>query len=144
MLTGDNSAVKYKLQAKIDQDGHLPVTRCNCTFCQKLGTTNYYADGPEDFELLSPASKEELGVYAPRVKTCPRRFCKDCGNHVMLDGYYEMPDGTKRDLFVVNIATIDQPQEAFDLNNVKIEYCDGLTNSQFKGRQSEPYPGGMV
>ncbi|QIW99137.1 hypothetical protein AMS68_004655 [Peltaster fructicola] len=136
--------VKYTLKAKVNADGVMNVNRCNCTFCQKLGTTNYYCDGPEDFELLSPASKEELGLYAPRVKTCPRRFCKECGNHVMMDGYYEMPTGGRRDMFVVNIATIDQPQAGVDLNNVNISYYDGLTGSQMKGTQDKPFPGGLV
>lgn len=139
-----HSLVKYIVHAKVSKDGTMDVTRCNCTFCQKLGTTNYYCDGPEDFELISPASKGELSIFAPRVKTCPRRFCGQCGNHVFMDGYYELPNGTKRDMMVVNVATIDQPQEGLDLNNVMIGYVDGLTNSQFKGTQDKPFPGGLV
>ena len=63
---------------------------------------------------------------------------------MVMNGYYDIPNAGRRDMFVVNIATVDQPQAAFDLNNVKIEYYDGLNGNQMAGTADKPFPGGLV
>ncbi|KAI5360400.1 Putative CENP-V/GFA domain, Mss4-like superfamily protein [Septoria linicola] len=107
--------VKYIFTASMPLSGN----RCNCTFCQKCRTTNYSVEnGSANFQLISPKTKDDpkLGNYAPKVKTAARYFCKDCGVHVWMEGYYEY-EGQKVDLFMVNLATVDQPQEGVDLRD---------------------------
>ena len=57
-------------------------------------------------------------------------------------GYFEMHD-QRVNLFVVNIATVDQPQEDFDLNQVKIQYRDLLHGNYAGGLKDAPWPGGL-
>lgn len=56
--------------------------RCNCTWCQKPGYTNLSVS-PEDFTLLTPSSKEEMGDYNPKGNNHHRRFCPTCATHVL-------------------------------------------------------------
>ncbi|KAI0473292.1 hypothetical protein GGR56DRAFT_610064 [Xylariaceae sp. FL0804] len=32
--------IRYEARVRVDPDGRVSASRCNCTFCQKLGTTN--------------------------------------------------------------------------------------------------------
>ncbi|KAF2210569.1 hypothetical protein CERZMDRAFT_99186 [Cercospora zeae-maydis SCOH1-5] len=77
----------------------LKANRCNCTFCQKLAYTAYSLENlSKDFHLISLDSREDpaLGNYAPNVKTGAKYFCQ------------------RHDVFVVNLATVDQPQDDVD------------------------------
>jgi hypothetical protein len=135
------SAIKYAASIKINADGTIPASRCNCTFCQKLGLTNASLDGPSDFKLLSPDSSSGLGDYT-RLDTAHKYFCQKCGVHVWAGGSYEY-EGTKHDFFTINLATVDQPQEGVDLSKVKVQYCDGLHDNWFAGLKDVPWPGGL-
>ncbi|OQO15294.1 hypothetical protein B0A48_00677 [Cryoendolithus antarcticus] len=101
--------IRYTAVIKINPEtGDIrPANRCNCSFCRKMSTTNHHLDGPQDFELISPGSADE------------------CGVHVWMHGYYEY-EGTKHELNVINLATIDQPQEGVDLSKVKPTYSNML------------------
>jgi hypothetical protein len=137
------SFIKYKINIEI-KDGKLMATRCNCTFCQKLRSTNLSIAKPEEnFTLLSPSSRSEMGDYAPNVKSVHRYFCKECGAHVFMEGYYEV-QGNKHDLFMVNACTIDQPQDGVDLSKMKIMYFDMLTNNMTGGLKEQPWPHGLI
>lgn len=59
------------------------------------------------------------------------------------DGFYEI-EGKKHEFFVVNLATIDQPQEGIDLSEWKMSYCDGLTNNWMDRREGKPFNGGLL
>ncbi|KAF7506302.1 hypothetical protein GJ744_011875 [Endocarpon pusillum] len=120
--------IKYECIVKPDpESGDLKVFRCNCTYCQKLSTTNLHLDGPEDFKLLSPASKEEVADYPSKMKSVNRYFCATCGVHVWMQGSFEF-QGKTAHLFVVNLSTAEQPQEGLELT----------------GSKDEPWPGGLV
>ncbi|OQO14020.1 hypothetical protein B0A48_00895 [Cryoendolithus antarcticus] len=136
--------IKYTAIIKINPEtGDIkPANRCNCSFCRKMSTTNHHLDGPQDFELISPASADEVATYSGEVKTCPRRFCSKCGVHVWMEGYYEYA-GTKHELNVINLATIDQPQEGVDLSKVKPTYSNML-NGQPGPPGDVPFPHGMI
>ena len=136
------SDIKYTATIKIKLDGTIEATRCNCTFCQKLGTTNLALDGPSDFTLLSPKSTDEVGNYCPRVPTARKNFCKTCGVHVWQGGQYEF-EGQTHDYFMINAASIDQPQEGVDLQKVKLTYWDGLHDNWHAGMKDTPYSGGL-
>lgn len=48
------------------------------------------------------------------------------------------------DFFIVNAATIDQPQEGIDLSVFKMEYWDGRSDGFGKGKKEHPWEGGLV
>lgn len=100
-------------------------------------------DGPADFELLSPASRDEIKTYTPNVKTCVRYFCEKCGMHVWMEGYYEA-NGYRSDIFAVNLRSVDQPQEGVDLRDVKVQYFDMLHNNFGGGLADKPWEGGLL
>lgn len=60
-----------------------------------------------------------------------------------MEGYYEF-DGKKFDLFAVNLASVDQPQEGVDLTETKISYFDGLHDNFYAGTKDTPWPCGLV
>ncbi|KAK3709699.1 hypothetical protein LTR37_010726 [Vermiconidia calcicola] len=136
--------ITFTANVQIDEEGSIKANRCNCTFCQKLGTTNMHLDGGRsDFQLLSPASTGEIGQYAPRMKTLVRYFCRTCGSHVWMEGYF-LVNGHRQDIFSVNLATVDQPQEGVDLSLAKISYFDALNDNFEAGASDKPWPNGLV
>ena len=80
--------------------------------------------------------------YNPKKADVHRYFCDKCGVHVWGEGSYEY-EGQKHDFFTVNAATIDQPQDGVNLNEVKISYCDGLHDNWAAGLKDKPYEGGL-
>ena len=66
-----------------------------------------------------------------------------------MEGYYEVPSGgsegpKRHDLFVVNLATVDQPQDSIDLSSTKVRYFDMLNNNYGGGLKEAPWPNGLV
>ena len=75
-------------------------------------------------------------------KCLHRYFCKICGVHVWMEGFYES-NGKRNNLFVVNLSSVDQPQDGVDLSQVKLSYFD-LLNDNFAGSLKEkPWPYGL-
>lgn len=140
-----NSNIEYTVNLTIPEDGALKASRCNCTFCQKPGIVNFSLQNPDDFKLLSPSTREELGDYNPNAQqpAAHKYFCKTCGVHVWAGGAYEF-QGTSYSFFTVNLATIAQPQEGIDLSKVVIEYVDGLHDRQSAGKRGTPWEGGLL
>lgn len=137
------SFIKYTANVEV-KDGHLKANRCNCTFCTKFTTSNHSIPNPaEDFTLLSPKSRDELGDYAPRMKTLHRYFCKTCGAHVWIEGFFEV-GGHKHEAFMLNVSSIDQPQEGLDLSQVKLMYFDMLHDNINGGLKETPWPNGLI
>jgi len=140
------SYIAYALDVEPDPATHqLAATRCNCTFCQKLGITNLVVKDPSDFKLLSPASKSEVDDYAPKVKTAHRYFCKSCGVHVWCEGSVEV-QGSKFDFFAINLASVDVDQlpEGMELSKTKVRYWDMLHDNFVTIPSDNPWPGGLL
>ncbi|ETN42094.1 uncharacterized protein HMPREF1541_04033 [Cyphellophora europaea CBS 101466] len=133
--------ITYTLAWDTASDGDPKVFRCNCTWCQKPGYNILKLENPEDFQLLTPASKDEMGDYAPRKAEVDghRYFCKTCGTHIYREAKYTF-NGQQHESFTVNALSIDQPQEGIDLSELSYSYCDGLTNKFTTG--DKPFPGG--
>lgn len=143
-LTVLDSLIQYTCDTKVNTEtGALSVTRCNCTFCQKLSFTNLRLGDASNFRLLNPSTKDDLGNYVAGVKTIDRFFCRTCGVHVWCEGFFELA-GQKHDLFIVNLATVDQPQGDVDLSLTKIAYWDMLRDNFQAGPRDSPYPNGLV
>ncbi|MCJ1474501.1 hypothetical protein MMC13_003159 [Lambiella insularis] len=121
----------------------LSAVRCNCTYCQKLSTTNLHLPGPEAFTLLHPSSPASVASYLSRSGAMRRYFCATCGAHVWMQGEVAF-EGTTVTVFSVNLATADQPQEGLELSEVAIQYWDGLTGEFGKGTRGGPWRGGLV
>ena len=142
-MAGDRF-IKYEVDVETNAEKGLPsATRCNCTFCQKLSTTNLRLDDPSSFRLLSPPSRDEVGEYAPGSTKIHRYFCKTCSVIVWFEGSFEF-QGQNYSVFTVNLASVDQPQEGVDLSVLKFKYWDGLHNNFHLGLKDEPWPSGLL
>lgn len=136
--------IKYRVTVALTD----PPTagRCNCTICVKQGFTGIQLPNRrDDFELLSPSSFGEMSDYqTPRSEgKIHKYFCGRCGVHVVGEGEFEY-QGQLHRFFSVNVTTIDQPQDGFDLSRLKIRYVDGLNNNWGAGPKDVPWPGGAV
>lgn len=136
-----NSNIKYTVDLAVADDGKLEANRCNCTFCQKPGLTNYHPDRTS-FKLLSPQSRSELGDYNPNAMNAHKYFCRTCGCHVWAEGEYPY-EGQIVQFFTINLACVDQPQDGVDLSKVTLTYEDGRNNNWGVGRKDKPFPGGL-
>ncbi|PPJ56030.1 hypothetical protein CBER1_03399 [Cercospora berteroae] len=137
-------SIKYQMTIpRPSTETPFQVNRCNCSFCQKLGMSNYYLNDPStNWKLLEPSNKSDLAKYPPNAKNGSKYFCRDCGTHVYQEARYPMGDQMV-DLFTVNALTIDQPQEGLDLSETKIEYVDMLHDNFMAGTRDVPWPGGL-
>ncbi|KAK3711373.1 hypothetical protein LTR37_009753 [Vermiconidia calcicola] len=145
-LTPNASLIKYTVATAIDPDGTLHATRCNCSFCQKLGCTNLRVASPStDFKLLQPASmhdNEDVGDYSKDPTKMHRWFCKKCSVLVYMEGVLEW-EGQEVGFFMVNVGSIDQPQEGVDLGKIKLQYVDMLNDNIHGGLKGEPWGNGL-
>jgi hypothetical protein len=137
-------AIKYTVDIPIAADGSFNATRCNCSFCQKFGTTSLSPPSPDDFKLVQPTSLDQIsGDYTKDSKTNHRYFCSHCAVYILQMGLIENDEGQKQEFFLFNVASIDQPQEGVDLNKVKIHYWDGLHYNWAGGMSEKPWPNGL-
>ena len=60
-----------------------------------------------------------------------------------MEGYF-LVNGHRQDIFSVNLATVDQPQEGVDLSLAKISYFDALNDNFEAGASDKPWPNGLV
>lgn len=130
------------MNVDVTDDGHIQASRCNCTFCQKPGLTNYQLPDPSSFKLQSPQSRSELGDYNPNAKSAHKYFCRTCGCHVWAEGEYEY-EGQIIKFFTVNLASIDQPQDGIDLSKATFSYWDGRNDNWAAGPKDRPFAGGF-
>ena len=145
-LTVDNRKIRYTVNLKLNPDGGLNATRCNCTFCQKLSQTNVRISAPdEDFKLLKPDSKDELGDYSSTGEHVNghRYFCPTCSVLVWSQGWYQTPT-MKVEFFVLNASSIDQPQEGVELSKSNLQYFDALHDNFTAGTKDMPWEGGLI
>lgn len=106
------------------------ATRCNCSVCMKVGSTNFTLK-PSAFRLLAGA--ESISEYRVGASPNSRAFCKQCGVHVFGQGHVEQMGGA----FVsVNVNTLD----GVELSSLKIQYWDGRHNNWAAGMRPEPWP----
>jgi hypothetical protein len=137
--------VRYTVAIAIPSDGPVKAYRCNCTFCQKSGFTSFQLPSGDDFKLLSPASWDECSDHRRQRGNSDvhKYFCGTCGAQIVNAGHYEH-DGKVHNIFSLNFATIDQPQEGLDFSEVQMQYCDGLHDNWGAGMKDKPWSGGLV
>lgn len=119
-------AVRYEAELDLSKG----ASRCNCTVCTKMGTTNVTLK-PDAFRLLAGA--ESLSAY--RVGSSPnqRNFCKQCGVQVFGQGDIPELGGA----FVsVNVNCLDD----IDPAELQIGYWDGRHNNWHAGMRGQPWP----
>jgi len=117
--------------------GPSPVaTRCNCTICLKSGFTSVSLPRA-DFVLHTPSSISEVPDYQWGRKLGHRHFCRTCGVQVFGYGAYEI-EGKTVEFFVVNVLTLEQPQEGLQLEKFVIKYFDGKNDNWFSGPMDAP------
>ena len=54
-----------------------------------------------------------------------------------------LQEGNSFPFFMVNVMSIDQPQDGVDLGKVKLKYYDGLTNNFNAAPTDTPAPKGL-
>lgn len=132
------------MKVSLNTQGNLSATRCNCSFCQRLGATNVSLASAADFTLHTPSSRSELGDYAPRVKSVHRYFCRTCGAHVWMEGEYPIGGGKMMPICAVNLGTVNVPQEGVDLGKTVMKYYDMLHDNVGGGAAEKPWPDGLI
>ena len=104
-------------------------SRCNCSICTKLGTTNSIIK-PAAFQLT--AGEAELSTYRWGGNISTRYFCKHCGVHVFGRGHLAEVGG---DYVSINLLCIDE----LDPIDVNVIYWDGRHDNWEAGPRPEPW-----
>jgi hypothetical protein len=104
--------------------------RCNCTICNKLGTTNDSVK-PEAFTLLS--GEAHLSSYEWGTKVGKRFFCRVCGVSCFGRGHLAEYGG---DFVSISYNCLDD----VDLAEVEVLYWDGRHDNWEAGPRSTPWP----
>ena len=118
-----------EIEAKLDLSGG--GTRCNCSICQRLGTTNVNAK-PDALRVLK--GEDALSEYRASKDTPNwRKFCKHCGVHVFGGGNVPAIGG---EFVSVNLNCV----EGLELATLPIGYWDGRHNNWQAGLREQPWP----
>lgn len=105
-------------------------TQCNCSVCQKLGTTNTIVK-PEALTVL--AGEDQLNSYVWGGAVGKRFFCRNCGISCFGRGHLAELGG---DYVSVPLNALDD----VDLNEVSISHWDGRHNNWQAGPRKTPWP----
>ena len=113
-----------------DMDLSVPMSRCNCSICMKMGGTTTQVP-PKSLHVL--AGEEHLGDY--RVGDSPnfRKFCKRCGVQCFGGGYVEALGG---EFATVNVGCMD----GVDVALHAVQHWDGYNNNWAAGARAQPWP----
>jgi hypothetical protein len=118
-------------------DVHLEVevdlakgSRCNCTFCTKLGVTASIVK-PAAFTLLGP--EPTLGSFTRNAEIGTRYFCARCHIYMFSKGHLEILGG---DFVSVNLNCID----GFDVTEAELVHWDGRHDNWEAGPRPSPWP----
>lgn len=142
---------------KVDPRTTVRFYKCNCTTCHKFGIFHMRVPNPpEDFYLLSPNDPSQLSSYSCNDRLLDWYFCPDCGTRCFTVGgkgknedvdleaalgkpsegkkttvwktITQEPTGPGRNYLSINVHSIDQGQEGFDMRNFVdekwVEYLD--------------------
>lgn len=137
---------RYRVKLAVPEPPEvMKATRCNCSICHKTAFTGVSLASHEDFELLSPASFDEVNDYQWRSKTVHRYFCPKCGVNVYGCGQYEF-NGKTIPFSSLNALTLDQEQMvgSMDMTKWKMEYFDGKNDNWLAGTKDVPWAQGCV
>jgi hypothetical protein len=107
-----------------------PVSRCNCTFCIKVGATSSIVK-PSALRVVAGA--QSLGEFRKGDSVNSRSFCKNCGTHCFAGGYVEEIGGDYRSVYVNCL-------DGVDLTELTIQYWDGRNDNWAAGMRAEPWP----
>jgi hypothetical protein len=99
-----------------------------------------------DIIIHTPAGGlAEVADYQWNTKQKHRWWCDSCGTPLFGGGSYVDPKtGQLVGYFVMNVVTLDQPQEVLDLKDWKILYFNGSENQWLDGPSETPFPGQCV
>ena len=105
-------------------------SRCNCTWCTKLGVTASLLK-PAAFTLLSEEATLASFTRTPEIGR--RFFCARCHVYCFSKGRLEMLGG---DFVSVNLNCLD----GFDASQAEIVYFDGRHDNWNAGPRPQPWP----
>jgi hypothetical protein len=105
-------------------------SRCNCTWCTKLGVTASLVK-PAAFTLLS--EEATLASFTRTPEIGHRFFCARCHVYCFSKGRLEMLGG---DFVSVNLNCLD----GFDASQAEIGYFDGRHDNWNAGPRPQPWP----
>ncbi|WP_426754676.1 GFA family protein [Myxococcus sp. Y35] len=119
-------AVRFEAELDLSE----PVSRCNCSICTKLGSTNAYTK-PSGFRVT--AAEEHLGEHRLGASPNYRAFCKRCGIYCFAGGDVEELGGEFRS---INIHCLDD----IDPAEYQVVYWDGRHDNWAAGTRDRPWP----
>ncbi|KAK5653047.1 hypothetical protein OQA88_9333 [Cercophora sp. LCS_1] len=131
-------AIRYTAELDIS---NLHAQKCNCSICLKTNRMGLSVD-PSKFKVTTHKSIEEVPEYQFGPKRQHYHFCTTCGVHCFGYGSYEFQGQTFNN-FSINAVTLD-PDQGFDLRDVKVAYWDGKGEDWAAGMAEKPAPGGCL
>lgn len=115
---------------EVDLPAGFQGSRCNCSICQKLGSTGHVVQ-PQAFRLL--AGEGSLGRYEWGMRSAARRFCQHCGVYCFGAGHIPQLGG---DFVSPNLNCLDD----FDVNALELVHWDGRHDNWMAGPAKTPWP----
>ena len=118
-------AVRYRVEIDPSQG-----SRCNCSFCTKLGTLAAIVK-PAAFTLVS--QPDQLAGYTRTPEVGERFFCRTCHTYCYAQGHLAQVGG---DFVSVNLNTLDD----HDPSTTQVAYWDGRHDNWEAGPRPTPWP----
>jgi hypothetical protein len=119
-----------RVRFEVEVNLTLGCVRCNCSVCQKVGSTTANVK-PPSFTLLT--GEADLQSYAWGARISQRYFCKECGVNCFGRGHLAEVGG---DYVSVNLNTLDDTE----LSALSLSYWDGRHDNWQSGQRSAPWP----
>ena len=113
---------------EVDIDLAKEVTRCNCSYCTKLGTTGSIV---KPAALVNVKGEDKATVFG-KSEAGRRFFCPSCGVHVFGRGFLDFLGG---DYVSINVNTI----EGIEPRELQVGYFDGRHDNWMAGTRKEPW-----
>jgi hypothetical protein len=123
------SCICGAIEFEVDIDLAKPVSRCNCTYCTKLGSTGSIV---KPSALVNVVGEEKATVFG-RSEAGRRYFCSTCGVMVYGRGFLEFLGG---DYVSINVNTL----ESIEPRDLEVVYFDGRHDNWMAGTRKEAWP----
>ena len=117
VMTYNGSCYCGAIRYEVDLDPHAGTTRCNCTYCSKIGWWGTQVK-PDKFRLLQ--GSDSL-VHFGTSPVSERGHCKVCGILAFNHGSHPAIGG---EYYSVNLRCLDA-----DLVGVPVKYVDGRSDT---------------
>jgi hypothetical protein len=124
------SCICKAIRVEAELDLSRGATRCNCTYCVRIGATGQIL---KPVALTVKGDESSFGQWVGPSRVATRYFCKGCGVHVYSRGHLEVLGG---DFVSLNYNCLDE----VDVSQLKIGHWDGRHDNWQAGMRDQPWP----